>query len=67
MRVPTEAELAAIAAAYLLVTQKSVPEFGVVPSRWRVAARVAATEPLVDAPSARAFVRASLWRAAGRA
>ncbi len=62
MRVPTAEELAAIAAAYLVVTAR--PQAATVDApRWRLAGRL----PLHDAPTARSVARVtSRWKAAGR-
>ncbi len=66
MRVPTEAELAAIATAYLLVVRAPAPAPPAEPSRWRTAARTAEPATMVDAPAARTVARGPLWRSAGR-
>jgi hypothetical protein len=66
MRVPSADELAAIAAAYLVVTSSGEREPAraeSTASRWSLAGRV----PLNDAPRARfAASRASRWAMAGR-
>jgi hypothetical protein len=66
MHVPSAEELAAIAVAYLAVTQREqtpAPAAPVEASRWRLAGRL----PDLDAPSARFAGRAaSRWNVAGR-
>jgi hypothetical protein len=63
MHVPSADELAAIAAAYLVVTERDAPDERTEVPRWRLAARL----PDLDAPRARFAARsASRWSAAGR-
>jgi hypothetical protein len=64
MRVPSEDELAAIAAAYVAVTAGSdTPAQTPAPSRWRLAGRL----PEIDQQRVRfAATAASRWNAAGR-
>ena len=62
MRVPTEGELAAIAAAYLTVTRTEAPRRETA-SRWQLAARLEAVGETLDGPAARGESR---WKLAGR-
>ena len=61
MRVPTAEELAAIAAAYLVVTRESAPT-SEPSSRWKLAARLEA----VGARTAALPVSEGRWKLAGR-
>jgi hypothetical protein len=60
MRVPSAEELAAIAAAYLVLTARERRAETSSASRWRLAARLDDDEP------ARVAVRTSRWNAASR-
>ncbi|HEY0393775.1 MAG TPA: hypothetical protein VGD01_04705 [Candidatus Elarobacter sp.] len=61
--VPTAEELAAIAAAYLVLTAREAPAAPREVSRWALAGRL----PLNDGPRARFAARsASRWTIAGR-
>jgi len=63
MRVPTEDELAAIAAVFVAVTRREEARPPVETSRWSLAGRL----PLPDVQRARFAARsASRWNAAGR-
>jgi len=64
MHVPSEDELAAIAAAYVAVTATAgTPPQALVPSRWSLSGRL----PDVDGEHVRfAAASASRWNAAGR-
>lgn len=65
MHVPSEAELAAIAAAYLAVAQRTATVTPAEVSRWSLAARMPDLD--LDHVGARFAVRAaSRWNAAGR-
>jgi hypothetical protein len=63
MRVPSSEELAAIAAAYLVVTRATNEPAAPAPSRWRLAGRLAFEDPEVMRAVARARSR---WTLAGR-
>ena len=63
MHVPSAEELAAIAAAYLVVTARTEPLRRAEASRWALAGRIASA----DNGAARLVARAaSRWNAAGR-
>ncbi|HEV3086761.1 MAG TPA: hypothetical protein VGX96_05995 [Candidatus Elarobacter sp.] len=61
MNAPTDDELAAIAAAYVIVTRAPRTPMQPEPSRWRLAARLSLTDPDVVRPAARNRAR---WRTA---
>ncbi len=64
MRAPSADELAAIAAAFLVIGRRDEAATAPEPSRWSLAARLPAYD---DAPRARFVARAaSRWNAAGR-
>jgi hypothetical protein len=63
MRVPTAEELAAIAAAYLVVTRTTDEPVAPAVPRWRLAARLPAAGPDLVRGTARARSR---WALAGR-
>jgi hypothetical protein len=63
MRAPSADELAAIAAAYIIVTARRAVPARAEASRWRRAGRLPATDPQRVRFAARS---ASRWNAAGR-
>jgi hypothetical protein len=62
MRVPSEDEFAAIAAAYTLVRSEATPAATTPAPGWRLAARIGSR----DWAQLRAVARASRWNARGR-